>query len=134
MPLRIQHRSGGLWMLNSAALAALGAADQWPDGRLFRADRWLRERMAASDPPALGPATDQLLAVGITGFTDAGADNGIRGRRPSSRRHIARACFPNVSVSWGAPSWPEPSENSCSTSLACRRLLSWWLPFVPLTR
>ncbi|MCP5059379.1 MAG: amidohydrolase family protein [bacterium] len=76
VPLRIQHRSGGLWMLNSAALEALGAADQWPDGRLFRADHWLRERMAASDPPALGPATDQLLSVGITGFTDAGADNG----------------------------------------------------------
>ncbi|MBW2397580.1 MAG: amidohydrolase family protein [Deltaproteobacteria bacterium] len=76
LPVRIQHRSGSLWMLNSAALEALEAADRWPDGRLFRADRWLRERLAASDPPGLGPATERLLAVGITGFTDAGADNG----------------------------------------------------------
>ena len=73
--IRLQHRSGALWMLNSPALAALGADERWPDGRLFRADRWLRERLAATALPDLGAAAKRLLAVGITGFTDAGADN-----------------------------------------------------------
>ncbi|MCP3983898.1 MAG: amidohydrolase family protein [bacterium] len=78
LPVRIQHRSGALWMLNSAALEELEAVDRWPDGRLFRADRWLRDRLAAADPPALGAATERLLAVGVTGFTDAGADNSVQ--------------------------------------------------------
>src|SRR5215470_4478406 len=59
VPLRIQHRSGALWMLNSAACRRLGLDGRaMPEGverdargratgRLFRLDAWLRERLGA---------------------------------------------------------------------------------------
>lgn len=83
-PVRVQHRSGALWMLNSVALAWVGAvldgsADVErdpagePTGRLWRYDARLR--------PALPPAKPDLAAIGsllarhgITGVTDATPD------------------------------------------------------------
>ncbi len=38
VPVRVQHRSGVLWTLNSAGLAKVGLTDH-PDGRLRSADR-----------------------------------------------------------------------------------------------
>lgn len=84
-PVRIQHRSGGLWVLNSAALDAVGAAgatanciernaDGVPTGRIWRGDAWLRERLP-STPPPLGPVMRELAALGITGVSDASASN-----------------------------------------------------------
>jgi predicted amidohydrolase YtcJ len=81
-PVRVQHRSGALWLLNSAALDRLGLLDgTWPDGaeigadgrptgRLYRLDRWLADRI----PPApldLASVGRLLHRVGITGVTDA---------------------------------------------------------------
>ncbi len=68
VPTRVQHRSGALWIVNSAGLARVGMAGH-PDGRLFResddAPRWpLTE-------PALGELSRQLTARGVTGITDA---------------------------------------------------------------
>lgn len=85
-PLRIQHRSGQLWILNSCALAALGVADDGGadpferragrlTGRLFAADGWLRERLAAVLPD-LDAASRALARRGVTGVTDAGPANG----------------------------------------------------------
>ncbi|MSV82380.1 MAG: amidohydrolase family protein [Actinobacteria bacterium] len=67
-PLRVQHRSGALWVLNSAALAAVGA-DPGHDGRFLRADEWLRGRMPSRrlDLAAVGR---RLASCGITGVTD----------------------------------------------------------------
>ena len=84
-PLRIQHRSGGLWILNSAALAAAGAAEAVadsierdasgePTGRLWRGDAWLRWRLPSAPPP-LGPVMRTLAAFGVTGVTDASVTN-----------------------------------------------------------
>ena len=97
-PVRVQHRSGALWMLNTAALAALGIgigrpghpgverhADGRPTGRLWRADDWLRQRIARGSggprpgpgpavPPGLGPVGAQLRGFGITAVTDATPD------------------------------------------------------------
>jgi predicted amidohydrolase YtcJ len=84
-PVRIQHRSGALWMLNSAAVAALGLAHGHhpgierdrhgvPSGRLWRADDWLRTRLPRSRPPALAPVGARLAALGITSVTDATPD------------------------------------------------------------
>jgi predicted amidohydrolase YtcJ len=84
-PVRVQHRSGALWMLNSAALAAAGAdgpgtgghpgtergADGRPNGRFWRADAWLRSRLPPSDPPGLERVGATLLGHGITAVTDA---------------------------------------------------------------
>jgi predicted amidohydrolase YtcJ len=79
-PLRIQHQTGSLWVLNSAALART-EGDDWPPmlerdssgvptGRLYRGDAWLSGRVGAEIPP-LGPLGAELAAFGITGVCDA---------------------------------------------------------------
>ncbi|HLH82915.1 MAG TPA: amidohydrolase family protein [Trebonia sp.] len=80
-PVRVQHRTGALWMVNSLAAARLGLdgcelsgveRDETgrPTGRLWRMDRWLAERVpaAAGDLAAVGRRAGSF---GITGFTDA---------------------------------------------------------------
>jgi predicted amidohydrolase YtcJ len=88
-PLRIQHRSGALWLLNTRALDALGvgarAGDADPPGlerdatgratgRLVRGDAWLRTRLPDAAPP-LAPVGAALARRGVTGVTDTGPDN-----------------------------------------------------------
>jgi predicted amidohydrolase YtcJ len=75
-PVRVQHRSGALWMLNTAALRAVGLSDDH-DGRLGHADDWLREvtPAVALDFVALSA---RAAAFGVTGFTDA-TPNDARG-------------------------------------------------------
>ena len=74
-PIRVQHRSGSLWVLNSAALAAVGIDDH-PDGRLFRRDDWLRDHIPSDVPDVV--AVGRLLAGrGVTGLTDATPTNRI---------------------------------------------------------
>ncbi|MFQ5417269.1 MAG: amidohydrolase family protein [Myxococcota bacterium] len=85
-PLRIQHRSGAMWILNSAAVEILGLDDDGPSGverdlrghatgRLFRCDRWLRERLDDDGHPNLAEAGRLLASFGVTGLTDAGPAN-----------------------------------------------------------
>lgn len=85
-PVRIQHRGGRLWVLNSRALDLLcaGTADLPPGlervkgrftGRLFEGDIWLRSRLP-SRPPALSRASGLLASYGITGITDTSPGNG----------------------------------------------------------
>ena len=84
-PVRVQHRSGGLWVLNSLALSQVGAADDTAPcierdsageltGRLWRADDWLRSR-AQRSPPSLAGVSSSLAAFGVTGVTDASVTN-----------------------------------------------------------
>ncbi|MCG5432019.1 amidohydrolase family protein [Mycobacterium sp. MYCO198283] len=71
-PLRVQHRSGVLWFLNSAGLARVGIAGH-PDGRLRSDDR----RWSASLPrlqPDLAAFGALLTRYGVTGVTDATPD------------------------------------------------------------
>lgn len=65
-PVRVQHRSGAMWTLNSAALARIGASGH-PDGRFFRSD----PAEPRPRPPALAEVSARLAAVGVTGVTDA---------------------------------------------------------------
>ncbi|GAA2169104.1 amidohydrolase family protein [Actinomadura napierensis] len=85
VPVRIQHRSGALWMLNSAAAHEAGLASSHhprierdangsPTGRLWRADDWLRTRIPAAHPPDLSAIGAELARYGITGVTDATPD------------------------------------------------------------
>lgn len=90
-PLRVQHRSGALWVVNSAACQALdldGAvlpeierdATGRPTGRLWRADRFLADAIGA-EPPDLTPVGERLASYGITHVTDATPDgDGAVGR------------------------------------------------------
>jgi predicted amidohydrolase YtcJ len=93
VPVRVQHRSGALWILNTAALAAIGLAGPgtgpgdhpgverdasgMATGRLWRADDWLRDRLAAAGAarfPSLAATGAELRALGITAVTDATPD------------------------------------------------------------
>ena len=93
-PVRMQHRSGMLWMLNSAAVERLGvegAPDEGVErdragrstGRLWRMDAWLGGRLRAGAGAAatrtatarqaasLARHATAAAARGVTGFTDA---------------------------------------------------------------
>jgi predicted amidohydrolase YtcJ len=87
-PVRIQHRSGALWTLNSLALELIGAAAATHPGverdragrltgRLWRADDWLRSRLPRARPPGtedLARIGKRLASFGITAVTDATPD------------------------------------------------------------
>lgn len=78
-PVRVQHRSGALWVLNSAGVDALSPTPDiegtWDDearrtGRLWRADAWLREHLAPTTAPDLNDLGRRLAALGVTAVTD----------------------------------------------------------------
>jgi predicted amidohydrolase YtcJ len=80
-PLRLQHRSGVMWVLNSVAVERVGLdtldrpgierdAGGRPTGRLYGLDEWLRD-VVAGPPPSLAPVGAELIRYGITGVTDA---------------------------------------------------------------
>jgi predicted amidohydrolase YtcJ len=86
VPVRVQHRSGAMWILNSVAVQRTGADDcdlpgaerdasGMPTGRLLRLDTWLRERLAAGSPDAFAAGLAEFAVasarIGVTGFTDA---------------------------------------------------------------
>jgi predicted amidohydrolase YtcJ len=84
-PVRIQHRSGALWIVNTAGVQALGLTDaahpgierdsqSRPTGRLWRADSWLRSRLPRARPPDLSLVGVRLARLGITHVTDATPD------------------------------------------------------------
>jgi predicted amidohydrolase YtcJ len=84
-PVRVEHRSGALWMLNTAAVSSVGLAsadhpgiertgDGTPTGRLWRADAWLRTRLPPPPPPDLDAIGTRLARLGITAVTDATPD------------------------------------------------------------
>ncbi len=70
-PVRIQHRSGKMWFVNSLAARRLGI--ETGEGQLFRLDGLLRDRLAEDDDLVAAVAeTSRLLSgYGITGVTDA---------------------------------------------------------------
>src|SRR4051794_5258881 len=83
-PVRVQHRTGGLWVLNSLALQRT-CLDQSDDagvehddageatGRLWRFDTQLRARLDNDDDikPDLCALVRKLNGYGVTGVTDA---------------------------------------------------------------
>jgi len=86
-PIRLQHRSGALWVLNSTGVEQLGLeGDDLPKGverdargrvtgRFFRLDGWLRERIRGGSPPDLAAVGRRLARCGVTGVTDTTASN-----------------------------------------------------------
>jgi predicted amidohydrolase YtcJ len=72
VPVRVQHRSGVLWTLNSAGLARVGLADH-PDGRLRSSDRSWSDTLQR-DETSLADVSRQLCGYGVTGVTDATPD------------------------------------------------------------
>ncbi|HET6734044.1 amidohydrolase family protein [Mycobacterium sp.] len=72
VPVRVQHRSGVLWTLNSAGLARVGLADH-PDGRLHSADRSWSDTLQRNET-GLAEVSRELSKYGVTGVTDATPD------------------------------------------------------------
>jgi predicted amidohydrolase YtcJ len=72
VPVRVQHRSGVLWTLNSAGLAKVGLTDH-PDGRLRSADRSWSDTLQR-DESGLAEVSRRLSEYGVTGVTDATPD------------------------------------------------------------
>lgn len=71
IPVRIQHRSGRLWILNSLALKAYGLSEP-ADGRLYDADHVLQKNKTLPD---LEPLIQKLLSWGIGGVTEVTPSN-----------------------------------------------------------
>jgi predicted amidohydrolase YtcJ len=84
-PVRVQHRSGAQWTVNTCGADALGLFDLTrtgylegverdddgePTGRLYRLDAWLAQRLPAVriDLRSIG---ESLARYGVTGVTDA---------------------------------------------------------------
>jgi predicted amidohydrolase YtcJ len=83
--LRMQDRTGALWMLNQAALDLIGGKPYppgveltpagSPSGKIWREDAWLRTRIGTQSLDLAGLGT-QLARYGVTGLSDASASNG----------------------------------------------------------
>ncbi len=122
-PVRIQHRSGALWVLNSAGVERLGLdrgvdaagierdADGRASGRLFRLDAWLRERLGPAAAPALGDVGRRLAGFGVTGLTDATPGN-AKAELDLLVAAVARGELPQRLVVMGAPELPEADHPS----------------------
>jgi predicted amidohydrolase YtcJ len=94
-PVRVQHQTGALWVLNSRALATLGGdlppevergADGALTGRIWRGDAWLRARLPQAAPD-LAPLGRRLAAMGVTGLTDASATTHAQAARLLAEAH-----------------------------------------------
>jgi predicted amidohydrolase YtcJ len=79
-PVRVQHRTGAMWVLNTAALAMTGLADLdapgverdadgRATGRLYRLDEALRARLGVVDVD-LADTGRELSSYGVTGVCD----------------------------------------------------------------
>ena len=84
-PVRAQHRSGKVWVLNNTACEMLNLnqvslegverdAGGKITGRLFRMDRWLAEQLGPATLP-VHELSRELHSYGITGFTDTSFTN-----------------------------------------------------------
>lgn len=89
-PLRVQHRSGRLWLFNSLGLETVLTHAEPPAGldhargHLFDEDAWLQTALA-STPPDFATASAELARCGVTGVTDMSPRND-----PVIARHFAR--------------------------------------------
>jgi predicted amidohydrolase YtcJ len=97
-PIRIQGRTGALWLLNSRALQQQGTGpfpgcvERGPNGaltgRIWRGDAWLRGQLPSA-PPSLVALGLELAGFGITAVTDTSATNG-----PEDGRLLGQAGLP----------------------------------------
>ncbi len=101
-PIRIQHRSGRMWFLNSEGLARILEGRDAPPGlerehgrftgRLFEGDAWLRTVLAAS-PPSFAAVGAMLARLGVTGVTEISPANDAVIARHFARE-MARGALP----------------------------------------
>lgn len=100
-PVRVQHRSGALWMLNSKALEALGIRSH--TGRLYGADEVIRQRLPRLEPPDLATVGGRLASYGVTGVTDATPSADLSSIEAIGRAVAAGVLRQRVVVTGGTP-------------------------------
>lgn len=127
-PVRIQHRSGMLWVLSSAALAELGItnASHLPSGaerdakgrltgRFYNMDGWLGERFPRH-VFSLAALSRHLASFGLTGLTDTGVNNDLSQWQSLRQAVISGDCRQRLlvmgreslsSVADASPGWVE---------------------------
>ena len=109
-PVRVQHRSGRMWFLNSAALDCL-LADRVPPpglervggrctGRLFDEDAWLKQA-TGSEPPSFGQVGGLLARAGVTGLSDMSPDNDALAARHFAAEIASRSLPQRVLLAGG---------------------------------
>ncbi|WP_029106451.1 amidohydrolase family protein [Mycobacterium sp. URHD0025] len=86
VPVRVQHRTGVLWTVNSPGLVLLGRSDH-PDGRLRSADPTWSEALERR-PAAVGEFSARLARYGVTGVTDATPDLRAADRPTDLRQRV----------------------------------------------
>lgn len=100
-PIRIQHRSGRLWIFNSAGIEKLKKADTpmsiADNGHVYDDDNAVHQSLGGGWPD-LSPLIDRLLAYGITGVTDVTPRND-----PPAFRYLERATRPLKVTIMGRP-------------------------------
>lgn len=105
-PVRVQHRGGRLWILNTAALTQLsltaanapsGAERQNGElsGRLFELDEWLTHQLASA-LPELHTISQCLAQAGVTGVTDTTPRNGMTEYQHLHEQQTAGKLLQNV--------------------------------------
>ncbi|HSY14865.1 MAG TPA: amidohydrolase family protein [Jatrophihabitantaceae bacterium] len=90
-PVRVQHRSGALWTVNSAGLAALAAApssEEWRTGQFWRAAGRLRSMIVDAGGTDLAGLAAELASWGVTHVTDATPDFCPATLGTSVRQHV----------------------------------------------
>jgi predicted amidohydrolase YtcJ len=149
VPVRVQHRSGSLWIVNSSGARRLGldvpgatpAEDRKAaatcrverdargraTGRLFGADAWLRERLGTSRAPGLAAVSRQLARLGVTGVTDATPTNAARELAVFTEA-VARGELLQQVVVMGTLELPVPSDPRITRGALKIRLLDHDLP------
>ena len=84
-PIRVQHRGGRLWVLNTRGIDYLGqyCEGNFPvgmnedSGHLFDEDAWLRT-ITGKRPPDLSDVSQRLASYGVSAVTDMTPQNDIR--------------------------------------------------------
>jgi predicted amidohydrolase YtcJ len=132
-PVRVQHRTGIEWVLNSRGVELTGldveapgpsGAADWtgdipavtdpvvgverdargrPTGRLRGLDRWLRDRLPRERPPDLAAVGRRLSRLGVTGVTDATPIDRLEDLAPLAKA-AAAGLLPQRTVVMGGPS------------------------------
>ena len=112
-PVRIEHRSGKMWMVNSPGAVQLGLDEQpdmpgierdaagRPTGRLFRLGDWIRSRLGTGTFPDLSSLSHQLAGYGVTGMSDATPTITGDAVRALARCHSSGALRQRVQVMGG---------------------------------
>lgn len=132
VPVRVQHRSGAMWVLSSAAVQRTGADDcdlpgaerdasGTPTGRLLRLDTWLRGRLASGSPDEFAAGLAEFAAasarIGVTGFTDA-----TPGRDQADIRAFAQLAadgtVPQRLVLMAPPGLPGPAADENGSAIS----------------